>query len=211
MPQIRVGPWTRSSEPFQIAEKERTAASKEDAFAIDAMYDQAVGLDPKFVVAMARQSMWNSVMYRVGRSQEHKTKARALATEALRLAPDLPEGHMAQGFWFRMTDQNFNAALKEFLIAAQTIPNDPEILGEIGSIYRRQGRWRDALANFRRVQKLDPGVPHEGAADTAVMLRDWHTATAYYRHLLELDRDDVEVKETLANILMVGEGNFAAE
>jgi TolB-like protein len=195
---------------LKAREKERTAASKEDAFAIDAMYDQAVALDPKFVVAMARQSMWNSVMYRVGRSQEHKTKARALATEALRLAPDLPEGHMAQGFWFRMTDQNFDAALKEFLIAAQTIPNDPEILGEIGSIYRRQGRWRDALANFRRVQELDPGVPHEDAADTAVMLRDWHTATAYYRHLLELDPDDVQAKETLANVLMVGEGNFAA-
>ncbi len=73
---------------LKAREKERTAASKEDAIDIDGMYEQAVALDPKFVVAMARQSMWNSVMYRVGRSQERKIKARALATEGR--GPSLP-------------------------------------------------------------------------------------------------------------------------
>src|SRR4051812_19858293 len=179
---------------LKAREKERTAASKEDAFAIDGMYDQAVALDPKFAVAMARQSMWNSVMYRVGRRQAQKIKAQTLATEALHLAPDSPEPHMAQGFWFRITDNNFDAALKEFLIAAQTIPNDPEILGEIGSIYRRQSRWREALINFRRVQELDPAFPHEGAAQTALMLRDWPAAAAAYRHLLEIDPDNTAAK-----------------
>jgi Flp pilus assembly protein TadD len=109
-----------------------------------------------------------------------------------------------------MTDGNYDAALKEFEIAAQTIPNDPEILSEIGTIYWRQGRWREALATFRHAQKLDPAVPHEGEAQTAVMLRDWHTATIYYRHLLEIDRDDVAAKTALADVLMVGEGDFAA-
>ncbi|HEY4285021.1 MAG TPA: tetratricopeptide repeat protein [Chthoniobacterales bacterium] len=194
---------------LKAREKERTAGSKEDAFAIDGIYDQAVALDPKFAVAMARQSMWNSVMYRVGRRQAQKIKAQALATEALRLAPDSPEPHMALGFWFRMTDNNFDAALKEFLIAAQTIPNDPEILGEIATIYRRQSRWREALINFRRAQELDPAVPHEGEAQTALMLRDWPAATADYRHLLEIDRDNAEVKSGLAEVLMVGEGDFA--
>src|SRR2546430_9228652 len=55
-----------------------------------------------------------------------------------------------------ISERNYDDALKEFSIAAQTIPNDPEILDEIGSIYRRQGRWREALANFRRAQELDP-------------------------------------------------------
>jgi adenylate cyclase len=100
---------------LKAREKERTAASKEDAIDIDGMYDHAVALDPKFVVAMAHQSMWNTVMYAVGRFQERKTKARALATEALRLAPDLPEGHIAQGFWLRMIDKNFEAAFQKIL------------------------------------------------------------------------------------------------
>jgi serine/threonine protein kinase len=85
---------------LKARERERTGASKEDAFAIDEIYNHVLALDPKFVVAMARQSMWNSVMYRVGRGQKQKVKAQTLAKEALRLAPDLPEAHVANGFGF---------------------------------------------------------------------------------------------------------------
>jgi tetratricopeptide (TPR) repeat protein len=75
-----------------------------------------------------------------------------------------------------MTERNYDAALKEFEIVAHTMPNDPEILGHLGYLYRRQGRWREALANFYRVQELDPRIPHEEEAETAVALRDWKTA-----------------------------------
>ena len=67
-----------------------------------------------------------------------------------------------------MTERNYDAALKEFEIAAHTMPNDPEILGRLGYLYRRQGRWREALENFRRVQELDPRIPHGDEAETAV-------------------------------------------
>ena len=195
---------------LQARDKERTAASMEDNITVDGIYDQAIALDPKFALAMARQSMWNSGMYYEGRSQERKSKAHALAMEALRVAPDLPEAHIALGEWFRMTERNYDAALKEFSIAAQAIPNDPDILEVMGVLYRRQGGWREALANFRRVQELDPRVPHEEEAQTAFMLRDWHTATVEFRHALELAPDDVWIKKNLASALMIGEGDFAA-
>ena len=195
---------------LKARDKERTFASLEDASAIDGIYDQAIALDPKFALAMARQSMWNSGMYYWGRSQERKNKAHALAMEALRIAPDLPEAHVALGEWFRMTERNYDAALKELSIAAQAIPNDPEMLEGMGVLYRRQGRWREALATFRRAQELDPRVPHHEVAQTAAMLRDWHTATVEYRHALELAPDDVYIKEILAEALMIGEGDFAA-
>jgi TolB-like protein/Flp pilus assembly protein TadD len=195
---------------LQAREKERTATGLEDASAIDGIYDQAIALDPKFALAMARQSMWNSGMYYEGRSQERKSKAHALAMEALRVAPDLPEAHLTLGEWFRMTERNYDAALKELSIAAQAIPNDPEILELMGVLYRRQGRWREALATFRRAQELDPRVPHHEVAQTAAMLRDWHTATVEFRHALELAPDDVWAKINLASALMIGEGDFAA-
>ena len=66
---------------------------------------------------MARQSLWNSSMYMEFRSKERKNKAQTLAVQALRVAPDLPEAHMALGEWFRMTERNYDAALKEFEIA----------------------------------------------------------------------------------------------
>ena len=115
--------------------------------------------------------------------QERKNKAQTLAVQALRIAPDLPEAHIALGEWFRMTERNYDAALKEFEIAAHTMPNDPEILGHLGYLYRRQGRWREALENFRRVQELDPRIPHDEEAETAAALRDWKTARVLYRHL----------------------------
>jgi len=195
---------------LKARDKERTAASMEDNITVDGIYGQAIALDPKFALAMARQSMWNTGMYYEGRSQERKSKAHALAMEALRVAPDLPEAHIALGEWFRMTERNYDAALKEFSIAAQAIPNDPEILEVTGVLYRRQGRWREALATFRRVQELDPRGPHHEVAQTASMLRDWHTATVEFRHGLEIDPDDVWIKKNLASALMIGEGDFAA-
>src|SRR5437868_543081 len=195
---------------LKARDKERTSASLEDASAIDGIYDQAITLDPKFAVAMARQSIWNSGTYFEARSQERKSKAHALAMEALRVAPDLPEAHIALGEWFRMAERNYDAALKELSIAAQAIPNDPEILEVMGVLYRRQGRWREALATFRRAQELDPRVPHHEVAQTAAMLRDWHTATVEFRHALELAPDDVHIKQSLASALMIGEGDFAA-
>src|SRR5438270_12216225 len=109
-----------------------------------------------------------------------------------------------------MAERNYDAALKEFSIAAQAIPNDPEILETTGVPYLRQGHWREALATFRGVQELDPRVAHHEVAQTAAMLRDWHTATVEFRHALELGPDDVWIKKNLASVLMIGEGDFAA-
>src|SRR5207253_1072580 len=195
---------------LKARDKERTSASLEDASAIDGIYDQAITLDPKFAVAMARQSIWNSGMYFEARSQERKNKAHALAMEALRVAPDLPEAHIALGEWFRLTERNYDAALKELSIAGQIIPNDPELLDTMAALYRRQGRWREALANFHRAQELNPRVPHDDEAQAAASVRDWHTATMLYRHLLKIDPDRIDLKRDFAMVLMNGVGDFAA-
>jgi len=94
-------------------------------------------------------------------------------------------------------------------IAAKMIPNDIDVLGGTAALDRRQGRWRDALARFRRIEELDPGVVHTEVAAIAVQLRDWDTATAGYRRTLDVDRDDVGTKMELARVLMIGPGDFA--
>ena len=82
---------------------------------------------------MARQSLWNSGMYMESRSQERKNKAQTLAVQALRVAPDLPEAHIALGEWFRLDGKKFRCSAKGvFEIAAHTMPNDPEILESFG-------------------------------------------------------------------------------
>ncbi len=174
---------------------------------MDALYDQAVALDPKFALALARQSMWNSIMYFVGRRPEQKIKAHALATEALRVAPDLAEAHLAQGFWFFRAERDFDGALKQFSIAAQTMSNDPELLTYLGTIYRRQGRWREAMAEFQHAQELDPRNFHGDRASTYTILRNWPAARAEYRHQLEVKPEDEETKMSLAWLAVFADGD----
>ena len=106
----------------------------------------------------------------------------------MRLAPDLGEAHLALGLCFYRIDRDYDAALKEFAIAGAASPNDSEILDSSGFIYRRQGRWRDALAMFERAQNLDPRRAHfDGAPGTLRALRQWAPAADAYNRSLQLE------------------------
>ncbi len=85
-----------------------------------------------------------------------KAKARVQAEEALRLSPNLGEAHMALGLCLYWGDKKYDAALKEFEVAAATSPNNAKIYDYVAGIYRRQGRWRESVASFERAMSLDP-------------------------------------------------------
>jgi len=195
---------------LRARDKQRTAASRVDGIAMDELYAQAIALDPAFAVALARRSILNSRMWHVGRLADRKIKAHALATEALRLAPDLGEAHLALGLWLYYAANDFDAALKELSIAAKTMSNDAELHDYVGLIYNRQGRWREALASFKRAQEVDPRNVHPSGADTLAIVRDWPAAAFECRRLLEIDPQNAFVKMTLAGILAMGEGDLNA-
>ncbi len=183
---------------LQARERARLGASKEDAVAADQLYSQAIQLDPKFAVAIARRSMWNSWRYNVARHPEHKAIARTLADEALQLAPDLAEAHLASGLCSYWTEKDYAAALKEFSTAATTLGNDPEILDYTASIYSRQGHWREALSNYQHAQDLDPRNVHYDGPETCILLRDWTAAASGYERLLQIAPNDVYATVGLA-------------
>jgi TolB-like protein/Flp pilus assembly protein TadD len=172
----------------------------DDFIAAEQLYRQAIALDPTFALAHARASITNSDIFLFTQAQESKPKARAEAEAALRLAPDLAEAHLAMGLCLYWTEGDFDAAFKEFSIAATASPNNSEALVYTGLIYRRQGRWRDALASFARAENLDPRnfePAHHGPA-TYLCLRDWNAAVAGYNHLLEISPDSITSRVRLA-------------
>ena len=63
---------------------------------------------------------------------------------------------MALGLCLYWGEKKYDAALKEFELAAATSPNNAEIYNYVGGIYRRQGRWREAVASYERALSLDP-------------------------------------------------------
>jgi tetratricopeptide (TPR) repeat protein len=89
-------------------------------------------------------------------TQARREKARLNANEALRLQPDLPEGHLALGFSYYYGDRDYERALSEFEIAKRGLPNEAQAYMAIGAIQRRQGKWAESNANLEKAAALDP-------------------------------------------------------
>ncbi len=195
---------------LQANELTRVAASKQDALNAAALYQQAIKLDPKFALAYARAAIWNSMMFAVGRIPERKQEARALVQAAQRLAPDLGEVHLALGLLASRLDSDNEKALVELHYAQSSLPNNAEISEISGTIYRRQGRWRDALAAFARASELDPQRANFSLADTYLRLRAWEPARAAYAAGVALEPQSPDGWLGLTEVQFVQSGDPAA-
>ena len=187
-----------------------TARGTENYPEAEKIYMQAIALDPGFALAYAQASILNSGLSVDDRTR--KARARALAEEALRLSPALGEAHMALGLCLHWGEKNYDAALKEFEVAAAASPNNAEIYGYIGGIYRRQGRWRESIASFERALSLDPrnrGIAFM-AANNYLFVRDWAAASAGFNRALAIKPDFVLPRIGLAYLEVFRSGNPAA-
>src|SRR2546430_5394385 len=121
------------------------------------LFEQAIKLDPSFALAFAGLSMVESWLYHTSDpTPARREKARLNADEALRLQPDLPEGHLALGFSYYYSDRDYERALAEFDIARRGLPNESQAYLAIGAIQRRQGKWAESTANLEKAAALDP-------------------------------------------------------
>jgi TolB-like protein/cytochrome c-type biogenesis protein CcmH/NrfG len=120
-------------------------------------YQEAVKLDPRFGLAWARLSVAQSASYwRFDPSPARLAAAKDAADHALALDPNLPETHLALGYYRYYGQGDFTGALAEFQQAEQGLPNDVDVTNAIALIQRRLGRWQEAIGGFRRVVELDP-------------------------------------------------------
>ena len=121
------------------------------------LFEKATKLDPNFAGAFAGLAWVEDWMYHeFDPTAARKEKARAAANEAIRLQPDLPEAHLALGFYNYYCERNYQAALNEFAIAKRSLPNSAEVYMAVGSIERRQGKWAESTANFEKATALSP-------------------------------------------------------
>ena len=134
--------------PIPLAEDNATAIQ---------LYTEALALDPDFALAHARLSAALSYSHLYFKpTAEVASRARAEADEALRLRPDLGEGHLARALWHYWTQKDYEGALRELDITARLLPNDAEVGAFRGFIRRRQGRWGDALKAMEQSMARDP-------------------------------------------------------
>jgi tetratricopeptide (TPR) repeat protein len=176
------------------------------------LYKQAIGLDPNFALAHARLSAVMSMIYHwYEPTEEVKETARREADESIRLQPDLGEGHLALGLYFYYEEGNYQEALRELNLAANTLPNDGDVGLYIAAVQRRQGHFTEAIAAYQKAEAIDPrnSVTLYDAAQTYFGIRDWPNAVKGMDRVLALAPDSLNVKIQRAYMEFFWKGSTA--
>jgi tetratricopeptide (TPR) repeat protein len=84
-------------------------------------------------------------------------------------------------------------------VATDSGPDQPEVASNLGAALLRQARYKEAVADFERALRLDPGEPdyefNEGLGQ--YLAGDWAAASKALREALRFQPDDVQVKALL--------------
>jgi TolB-like protein/class 3 adenylate cyclase/Tfp pilus assembly protein PilF len=157
----------------------------------EAWYKEAIARDPNFALAIAQLAICRMRHHWLTNplSKEELTDAGRLAKQALTLAPDLAEAHVALGLFHYYGFREYEPALKEFQRAIELQPNSSLALQFVAFVHRRQGKWDRTLDELKRSLELNPRDPYIGGgiAETYVFLRRWKEAEDSARRGLTLD------------------------
>jgi serine/threonine-protein kinase len=157
------------------------------------LFQQAVAADPRFAMAYAKLARTQTQIYwhHYDHTPARLGLARAALDSAIRLGPDLPETHMARGFFQYWGSLDYENALREFEAALRIQPSNSELLQAIGYVERRRGRWEESLARLVEALRYDPrsGVRSFEVGDNYFSLRLFGEADRYLDRAMTLSPD----------------------
>ena len=177
-------------------EKEAESAIKPELFdRAAALYQQALSRDPNFALAAARlvESRMTRHWFVRRLSNAELPAVKSIAEQAVALAPDLAESHIALGIFYYLGHLQYDEALSEFQRALELQPGNTRALEFSGYVHRRQGRWKLALSELTQAEDRDPRngslVANIGAA--YCYMRMWTEAKRYGWRSLALEPHNV--------------------
>ncbi|MEP7063351.1 MAG: adenylate/guanylate cyclase domain-containing protein [Betaproteobacteria bacterium] len=167
---------------------ERTTQADTDK-AID-LFKRALTIDPNFALAWTGLSRVHQVQAGFGFApiDEGFERAREAALHALRLAPDLAEGHIEIGLVSESHDWNWKEAEASFHRALELSPGDAHALRSAAGLARVLGRFEEGLALMRKAVALDPlsARTHRQVAMLSFMSEQFDEAAAAFELALDL-------------------------
>jgi TolB-like protein/lipopolysaccharide biosynthesis regulator YciM len=154
-------------------------------------YRDAIARDPNFALAIAQLAICRVRQHWLSDplSESELAEAGQLAKQAVTLAPDLADAHVAMGAFHYYGFREYEPALTEFQRALALQPNNSSALQFIAAVYRRQGKWRPALEEWKRALDQDPRDANIAStmAETYLVLRNWKEAEEMASHALSID------------------------
>ena len=176
------------------------------------LFEKATQLDPNFAGAFAALARVHEWTYRdFDPTPARKERARAAAMEALRLQPNLPEAHLAMGFYYYYCERDYQGALKEFAIAKLSLPNSPEVYMAIGAIERRQGKWKESTANLEKAATLSPKDSWvlQNLGDNYYANKNFETAEKIFDRAIEAAPQSLGPRAEKANLAVAWKGDLS--
>jgi TolB-like protein len=180
----------------EYEEREAESSLKSEAFdQAAAWYRQAIDRDPKFALAMAR--LVESRMFRrwflSSVTDAELPEVKSMVEQALALAPDLAEAHIALGEFYYYGHRQYDQALSEFQRAVQLQPNNVRAREYCAFIHRRQGQLQLALSELQKCAQQNPRDDTLAAqiGGTYSGLRMWSEATQSLERSLALNPNSV--------------------
>ena len=120
------------------------------------MFDQAIEIDPDFVLAWAgRADCYAFVEMYVKADDENRVEASRASERALELDSDCAEPHASRGLAYLVNEQ-YDAAIEEFETAIRLNPNLFEPLYYYARASFHQGKLQKAADLFARASKVNP-------------------------------------------------------
>ena len=180
----------------EYEEREAESSLKSEAFdQAAAWYRQAIDRDPKFALTMAR--LVESRMFRrwflSSVTDAELPEVKSMVEQALALAPDLAEAHIALGEFYYYGHRQYDQALSEFQRAVQLQPNNVRAREYCAFIHRRQGQLQLALSELQKCAQQNPRDDTLAAqiGGTYSGLRMWSEATQSLERSLALNPNSV--------------------
>lgn len=159
------------------------------------MFEKAIELDSSFALAYAMLSRAQSRMYLTyyDHSQERLTKAKWAVERAFALDSGLPEAHQSLGTYYWIGETDYTRALREFTIVEAARPHDANLFVARAVLEGRQGKYADAISDFRKALELDPGSAaiSSNYGENSDITRDYPRAESLYNHAIALSPDGV--------------------
>ena len=136
--------------------------TEEDTRKAIGYYEEAIRLDPDYALAYAKLSLAGVALANgygdipKQESRAVRTKARAAAENALRVDPNLSEGHLAKGVVLRDFDFDYAGGEAESRRALKLAPQNPRAMSSLAILLAALGRLDGAVALQQRASTLEP-------------------------------------------------------
>jgi TolB-like protein len=212
---------TRNAAAFDVflqaeeqAQKANTSESEVAYLAADTDYLRAIALDPGFALAYARLALnqLNRHWFATPLTASQLATTKAYADRALALAPNLPEAHLALGYYDYWGFRKYVDANIEFKRALALAPNNVNALIGLAFVARRTGQMAQALNYMKQAVAISPRDPMllREYGLTFTIVRRYAEADTQVRRSLILSPDNAGSYDDLLTIQLFGFGDADA-